>query len=142
MNTSMLPDLTKECVFATSRSSGPGGQHVNKTETKVELRINIVTSMLLSEDQKTIILQKYSDKLVDQGTSVKITCQTSRSQATNKKIALQKLYTLLETWLVIDTPRIATKIPAVVKIKRLAAKKQTAKIKALRGKPKNDMMDE
>lgn len=138
----MLPDLSKECVFTTSRSSGPGGQNVNKTETKVELRINIAHSSILSEDQKARILELYGDKLIEQRTTIMLTCQESRSQITNKKWALQKLYLLLENLLEIETPRLATKIPHAVKQKRLSDKRRASQTKASRNKPRNEGLDE
>ena len=75
--------LISECAFATSRSSGPGGQNVNKTETRVELRFNIQTSKLLSTVQKQKLLERLKYRLADNETSLILTAQDTRSQLKN-----------------------------------------------------------
>lgn len=85
------PDLNSEIVFTTSPSSGPGGQHVNKTETRVELRFNINDSMLLDEDEKKLIYERIAHRINNKGDII-ITCQKHRSQIKNKQEVLQKFY--------------------------------------------------
>jgi len=137
-----IPDLTSECIFATSRSSGPGGQHVNKTETKVELRFNIQQSQLLTQDQKLILVTKLGENLVENGTTVLITSQESRSQLTNKQTAVNKLHLLVETTLKPEIPRKATKPTKASREKRIAGKKQVGVLKAMRGNLKNKEPEE
>lgn len=129
-------DLSSEFEIATLRSSGPGGQHVNKTETKVEVRFNILLSQLLNESQKVILLKKLSKKLADDQILI-ITCQETRSQLKNKIIAVDKLNRLIEKHLVADIPRVPTKPTKESKEKRLVEKKQSGSIKAMRGNLKN-----
>jgi len=78
-----IPDLSGEFQFLTSRSSGPGGQNVNKVNSKVELRFDIQNSSLLSEEQKEILLVKLSAKISSEGI-LSIVSQRDRSQLTNK----------------------------------------------------------
>jgi ribosome-associated protein len=132
-----IPDLTSECVFTTSRSSGTGGQHVNKTETKVELRFNIADSALLSATQKTTILNQIGTKLIDSGKSVSITVQVTRSQLKNKTIAIRKLHDVLADALQEDEPRIPTRPTKESVAKRKSLKKSVGLKKALRGNLKS-----
>ncbi|HET6559324.1 MAG TPA: alternative ribosome rescue aminoacyl-tRNA hydrolase ArfB [Prolixibacteraceae bacterium] len=90
-----IPDLSPEFTFQTSRSSGPGGQNVNKVNSKVELRFNISDSSLLTDDQKEILLSKLSTKINAEGFLV-IVSQRDRSQLANKEDVIQKAYLLIE----------------------------------------------
>jgi ribosome-associated protein len=133
----ILPDFTSECSFNTSRSSGAGGQHVNKTETKVELRFNIAASDLLTNKQKALLLEKLANRLVDNDTAVIITCQETRSQFKNKAITIRKLHELIAENLKIEIPRIPTKTPKAIVEKIKKDKKVNSEKKALRGKLKD-----
>lgn len=135
MNTAIkhLPDLTSEFTFKTSRSSGPGGQHVNKTDSRVELRFNLQKSELLSDDQKVILHQKLSSQLTSDGDLI-VVCQQERSQYKNKALAIEKLYELLHKALRPIKKRKATKPTRASIQKRMELKKQTAEKKKRRGK--------
>ncbi len=135
MNTAIthLPDLTSEFTFKTSRSSGPGGQHVNKTDSRVELRFNPQKSELLSDDQKVILHQKLSSQLTSDGDLI-VVCQQERSQYKNKALAIEKLYELLHKALKPVKKRKATKPTRASIQKRMELKKQTAEKKKRRGK--------
>ncbi|MFM2394753.1 MAG: hypothetical protein RLZZ546_2735 [Bacteroidota bacterium] len=136
-----LPDLNSEIVFSTSRSSGSGGQNVNKVETKVELRFNIQNSKILTLDQKKILLEKLSKKLNQLGELI-ITCQDARSQLKNREIVEKKFNALLAQSLVKPKKRIATKATQSSKEERKLEKERNSKLKTFRGNLKNKNLKE
>jgi len=79
-----IPDLSSEFQFLTSRSSGPGGQNVNKVNSKVELRFDIPNSSLLNDEQKEILLAKLATKITSDGI-LSVVSQRDRSQLANKE---------------------------------------------------------
>ena len=127
----MTPDFLPEITFATSRSSGPGGQNVNKVESRVELRWNLAASMLLTDAQKTLILEKIANRLTTDG-DLLITAQDDRSQLRNKEIALARFHELLRQSLHRPKPRKATKPSKSAVRKRLEGKKIQGEKKANR----------
>ncbi|RZS97593.1 alternative ribosome rescue aminoacyl-tRNA hydrolase ArfB [Cecembia calidifontis] len=86
--------LLPEVEFKMSRSSGPGGQHVNKTNTRVSLIFNVGNSAVLDEEEKTILIEKLANKL-DNETNLIIHAQEKRSQIQNKEIAIRKFHDLM-----------------------------------------------
>ncbi len=122
-----------EISFQASKSSGPGGQHVNKVNTKIILLFNIPQSNLLQDHEKAILLRKLTKKLDKEG-NVVVTSQDSRSQIQNKKKAIKKFYGLLKKAFHKKKPRIATKPGKAAKEKRLKAKKIQAEKKQHRSK--------
>jgi ribosome-associated protein len=86
--------LKKEIVFRASRSSGAGGQHVNKVATKVTLLFDVKNSKLLSEEQKQLVLENLQSRISKEGI-LQISCQTSRSQTQNKEASLKLFFNLL-----------------------------------------------
>jgi len=86
--------LIPELEFKMSRSSGPGGQHVNKTNTRVSLIFNVGNSAVLNGEEKTILLEKLANKL-DNETNLIIHAQEKRSQIQNKEIGIRKFYDLI-----------------------------------------------
>ncbi len=114
--------------FRVSRSSGPGGQHVNKTDTKVEALLHIASAPCFTEVQCARILQKLANKINKDG-NLSVTCQQTRSQLTNKEKAVKKLNELINKALAEEKPRKPTKIPKAVNEKRIKAKKITGEKK-------------
>ena len=128
-----IPDLSTEFQFLTSRSSGPGGQNVNKVNSKVELRFDIQNSDLLSEDQKNILLIKLASKITSEGI-LSIVSQRDRSQLSNKEDAIEKLYLLIAKALTPVKPRKNTRPTKGSIEKRLATKRIKSEIKQTRQK--------
>ncbi len=126
-------EFTKELVFTASRSSGPGGQSVNKVNTQIQLRFNIATSDLLSEKEKTTLLFKLRNQLTKNGDLI-ITAQTERSQIQNKKQTLVKFYALLDNLLKMNKVRLTTHPPKKVKARRLEKKRRQSEKKSMRRK--------
>jgi len=118
----MILDLKPEIIFETSRSSGPGGQHVNKTETRVTLRFNVPQSNLLNDEQKALIAEKLSSHMTSDG-DLLVSSQETRSQLRNKEICLERFYALLTFAFRRKPKRIATKPSKAAKQKRLDGKK-------------------
>lgn len=114
--------LDKEARFKTSRSSGKGGQNVNKLETRVELWFDIAGSGLLSPGEKEMLLRKLAAKLVN-GSELHIQEQSERTQLRNKELAIRKLYDALAGALKEQKPRKATKPKKSAVMARLKSKK-------------------
>ena len=129
-----LPDLTSEIEISTSRSSGKGGQHVNTTETRVEIHFNIAASQILMEEQKEILLQKLGHRLSSEG-RLRMYSQKSRSQATNKEDVIARFYALIAKSLRPSKKRIPTRPGRAQKESRLDEKKATSQKKELRKPP-------
>ena len=122
-----LPEIT----FQTSRSSGPGGQNVNKVESRVELRWHLMESQVLTDAQKALILEKLANQLTADGLLL-ITAQDDRSQYRNKEIVLARFHELLLKSLRRPKPRKATKPNRSAVRKRLEGKKIQSEKKANR----------
>jgi len=124
-------NFSGELVFSASRSSGPGGQHVNKVNTCVELRFNVTASSLLTEIEKQTIIKKLKSVLTSEGEII-IVSQTERSQLRNKENSIEKFNTLLNKALTKRKRRIPTKATKASLIKRLETKRKQAEKKSLR----------
>ena len=126
--------LISEVTFKAVRSSGPGGQNVNKVASKILLSFDLVLSKALTEDEKALLQIKLASKL-SQENILSITSQEDRSQIKNKEIATKKFLKIIENGLNLDKPRKETKIPRGIKEKRLHAKKVMSVLKQNRKKP-------
>jgi ribosome-associated protein len=120
-----------ELIVSTSRSSGPGGQHVNKTSSRVSLRWNVNTSSALNEAQKTIIMRRLKSRLVGEG-ELLVHVETERSQIRNRALARERLLLLIKEALVPVRKRIATKPTAQAKKRRIENKLKRKELKNLR----------
>ncbi len=132
----MLPpaaDFLPELQFQTSRSSGPGGQNVNKVESRVELRFRVAESQLLTDEQKQMLLQKLASRLTQDG-ELLITAQEDRSQLRNRETALLKFHQLLTKTLHRPKTRRPTKPGKGAVRKRLESKKKHGDKKTNRGR--------
>lgn len=129
--------LLKELNFKATRSSGPGGQHVNKTATKVEVNFNLFASEAFTEEEKKRLQEKLASKIAADG-SISMQCGETRSQYRNKAIILERLLTLLKQGIKVSKPRKKTKPSKGVIARRLDAKKTHALKKRNRRPPKID----
>lgn len=126
--------ILKELQFKAIRSSGNGGQHVNKVSSKVELQFDMPNSNNLSNEQKTILLEKLKTKLSKNGV-ITLQCGDTRSQHKNKVLVTERFFKLLSEALTVEVERKPTKIPKQSKIKRLKKKRQHSEKKANRKPP-------
>jgi ribosome-associated protein len=129
--------LLKEVEYRTSRASGPGGQHVNKTETRVELSWNLGGSVCLDEMQKNRVRQSLSSRLTKQDVLV-ISSDRFRSQLRNKMEVTDRFLEMLQTTLAPPKKRYLTKPTRTGREKRIRSKKLRGEIKRLRQKPPQD----
>ncbi len=132
-------NLESEFIFRTSRSGGKGGQHVNKTETKVELVFNVSDSTLLTEAEKKLILKKLYNRINEAG-ELRISSSATRSQISNKKKVVERFYELLHQALTKEKKRIPTKISEAKKQEILEAKKKHGEKKEERGRKTRDFL--
>lgn len=126
-------DLIKECQFSASRSTGPGGQNVNKVNTQVSLRFDVQRSELLEEEDKMMIYQKLASYISKDGILI-LNVQTHRSQLQNKEEVVIKFKRLIEKAFAPRKIRKATKPSKAAIQKRLDEKKKQSQKKRLRQK--------
>jgi ribosome-associated protein len=120
-----------EIQLRTSRSSGPGGQHAQKSETRVEAVFDVEASTALTDAQKRRVVAKA-------GPVLRAVAQDERSQLRNKDLAVERLVEALREALRVPRRRVATKPSAASKQRRLDAKKRRSQVKRLRGSPPSD----
>ena len=123
-----MRNFTKELTYKTSRSSGAGGQNVNKVETSVTVQWKVADTEFFSNEEIELILEKLKNRINQDGI-LQLTVSESRTQLQNKKIATDKILELVEKSLYKPKPRKATK-PSKRQIeKRIMAKKQISEKK-------------
>ena len=112
-----------ELDVRVSRSSGAGGQHVNKTSSRVEIFWNVVSSRAVSEEQRARLREKLASRLTTEG-SIRVVASDMRSQSRNRELAEERLADLVRRALVIPRKRRATKPTRAAKEARLESKKR------------------
>ena len=120
--------IQTEIQYKAVRSSGAGGQNVNKVATKVQIQFFVEQSNGLTADEKAILTTKLANRITKDG-FIMVECSETRSQLKNKELCTQRLFLLLENALKKDKKRIATKIPKSVIKKRLEDKQKNAEKK-------------
>jgi ribosome-associated protein len=120
--------------FSTSRSSGPGGQNVNKVESKVTLQFDIPGSHVLTDEEKQVLLKKLTNQITKEGILV-LSAQESRSQLKNKEAVVSKFEQLIARAFVRRKARKATKPTKGSVRNRIKTKKQHSEKKKWRQKP-------
>lgn len=134
-------DFSKELTFRTSKSSGKGGQHINKVETRVELLFDVENSEILSKTQKSMIRRNLQNRINQEGILI-LSNGTERSQKRNKSIVVKRFYQIVNQALIPEKKRKFTKVPQAVQAKRIMEKKQRGEKKAFRKKVNiNDFRD-
>lgn len=127
-------NLIKELSFKAVRSSGAGGQHVNKVSSKVELTFDLINSNEFSDEQKELLLKKLATKLTKEKVLI-LQCDENRSQHRNKEIVIKRFLQILTTALIVPKERKKTKPSKGAIQKRLTSKKKLSEKKVARKKP-------
>jgi len=130
-----IPDW--EITFRASRSSGPGGQNVNKVNTRVTLSFDVVESPTLGPQQKVRILERLATRISKDGV-LQVVSQRHRTQAGNRQAALERFVELLRMALAREAPRVPTRPTRMATERRVASKKLRARVKEFRRRPDGD----
>ena len=143
MNQEILPITDQlaiplsELGFRFSRSGGPGGQHVNRTATRVELLFDVAHSPSLTEEQRQRLLKRLAGRIDSEGI-LRVAAQSERSQLRNRQEAIERLQTLLRQALYIPKRRRRSKVPRWARERRLAEKRRRSETKRYRRKVRGD----
>ena len=123
--------------FTYSRSGGPGGQHVNRVETRVTLLFDVDASERLSDEQKRVVRRRLATRINKEG-AMRVVSQRHRSREANRRAAIERFDELLEEALRPRTPRRKTRVPAATRRRRLEDKRRRGELKRRRRGPGDD----
>ena len=126
-----------ELEFRASRAGGPGGQHVNKASTRIEVLWNVVQSPSLNETRRQRILERLAARIDSEGV-LRVVAAERRSQLQNRLAAIARLQALVDGALHEPKVRRPTRVPRAVKERRIAGKQRRGQIKKLRGPPREE----
>ena len=126
-----IPD--SELSFTASRSSGPGGQNVNKVSTRVTLRFDLEASPQLTAEQKERIRERLATRVSKQGV-LSVSAQRERSQSANREAATERFVELLQAALEVEPERRPTRVPRGVERRRLENKRRRSQVKRQRSR--------
>ncbi|MFV8376327.1 alternative ribosome rescue aminoacyl-tRNA hydrolase ArfB [Flavobacterium sp. GSP11] len=126
--------IISELTFKAVRSSGAGGQNVNKVSSKVVLTFDLKNSKALAEEEKLLLETKLSSRLTTDLVLI-LNCYEDRSQLKNKEIVIKRFLEIIRNGLIVPKERKATKIPKSVIRKRIKDKKNVSEVKKNRRKP-------
>ncbi|MCB0461307.1 MAG: aminoacyl-tRNA hydrolase [Flavobacteriaceae bacterium] len=129
--------LISEITLKAIRSSGSGGQNVNKVSTKIELQFDVDASNGFDDEEKTLLIENLKTRLTKNNVLI-LQCDESRSQLKNKQIVKERFLEIIKEALTVQKERIPTKTPKAVKRKRLRNKRQNSEKKANRKPPELD----
>ena len=129
-----IDKIISELSFKAVRSSGAGGQNVNKVSSKVVLSFDLKNSQALTEEEKLLIETKLSSRLTTDAILI-LNCDEDRSQFRNKEIVIKRFLELIKNALLVPKERKPTRIPKSVIRKRIKDKKTISEIKKTRRKP-------
>ncbi len=132
-----IQKIISELQYKAVRSSGAGGQNVNKVSSKVVLTFDLKNSQALSEEEKNLLETKLANRLTSEQILI-LNCDEDRSQLKNKSIVTKRFLDIITAGLIIPKIRKATKIPKSVIRKRIKDKKNISEIKQSRKKPNLD----
>ncbi len=122
-----------ELLFVTSRSSGPGGQNVNKVSTRVTLRFDVARSPALSEDERRLVRERLATRINRDGV-LSVTSRRHRTQAGNRRAAQERFVELMAEALTVDPERRPTRTPRAARARRLDEKRRRARLKQRRSR--------
>lgn len=132
-------NFEEEFTFTATRSSGPGGQNINKVNTRIELRFNVINSKILSEDEKQLILSRLATRINNDGELI-LFAQSERTQLMNKKAVARKFFNLIATALTVSPERVSTK-PTLTSVSRRLGNKRIRGIRKRSRKIYDDDQD-